>query len=217
MTIALFDLDRTLLDLNSGSAWVRREWRSGRLGWTQAAWAAWWLGRYALGHEALDRAFAQAAAAYANRPEAEVRDEVETWFDAEIRHRLRPGARDAIATHRAAGDRLVLATTSSQFAAEAAARAFGLDDVISTVVEVRDGVLTGRLEANAFGAGKARQVAAWAAREGVSLVHATFYTDSASDLPLLRAVGRPRVVHPDRRLARAAAAEGWPVLDWGRP
>lgn len=45
MSLALFDLDRTLLAVNSGHLWLRAEWRAGRVGLRDAAWAVWWLGR----------------------------------------------------------------------------------------------------------------------------------------------------------------------------
>lgn len=216
MSLALFDLDRTLLDVNSGHLWLRAEWRDGRIGWTDAARAVWWLGRYALGDDDLDRALDEAAAMYAGHAAAEMAARVDAWFDRELAHRVRPGARAALARHRDAGDTLVLATTSSQWVARCAARHLGLDHAISTVLEQRDDELTGRIAIPAHGPYKQSQVRAWADAHGHALDHATFYTDSYSDLPLLRAVARPIVVHPDRRLAREAARRKWPVVDWGR-
>lgn len=215
--VVLFDLDRTLIDCNSGRLWVAAEWREGRISWTDVLWAGWWLGRYSLGlGGGLERAMEAAVGSVTGTEEAELDARVARWFEREVRHRLRPGAATALAEHRARGDRLVLATSGTWYAARAAALAYGLDDTVATRLEVRDGRLTGRLTELAVGAGKARAVEAWAAREGVELSRATFYTDSATDLALLERVGRPIVVNPDRALARVAADHGWPVLDWGR-
>lgn len=217
MALALFDLDRTLLDVNSGRSWAVSQWREGRIRASDLAWAAYWLLRYELGHDAgLDVALEAAARSVAGEREADLEARVNTWFAREIHGRLRPGARAALAAHRARGDTLVLATSGSIYAARAAVAAYGLDDQVATTLEVVDGRFTGRLTVSAIGPGKTRAARAWAARAGFDLADAWFYTDSASDRSLLEAVGRPRVVAPDRALARLAAARGWVVEDWGR-
>jgi HAD superfamily hydrolase (TIGR01490 family) len=214
--IALFDLDRTLLDCNSGRLWVAHEWRAGRITWRDVLWASYWLGRYGLGHSSgLDSVMEAAAASVSGLEEALLDERVTGWFEREVRHRLRRGARAALREHRERGDRLVLATSGTSFAALAAARAFQLHDVIATRLQAVEGKLTGKIEAMCVGEGKARAVEDWARAQGVDLALATFYTDSASDLALLERVGRPVVVCPDRTLRRIAAARGWPVVDWG--
>jgi HAD superfamily hydrolase (TIGR01490 family) len=214
VTVAFFDLDRTLIDVNSGHAWVAAEWRAGRMTTRTVLWSLGLFARYALGADDLDAAIDAAAAQYRGVSVDELRARVTTWFDTDVRRRLRPGATAALAAHRAAGDALVVATTSSQFAAAAAAAAFGLDDIVCTEVGHDGQTLDGTVRRSAFGAHKLTACATWAASHGHALADAAFYTDSYSDLPLLEAVGRPFVVHPDRRLARAATARGWPVLDW---
>ena len=216
MGAAFFDLDRTLVDTNSGGLWVRAEWRAGRLGSWDLARAAWWLGRYHLGHaDGLDAVLRHAAARLAGTAEAELAARVDAWFAAEVVARLRPGAAAALARHRAAGDRLVIATTSTQFVARAACAAFGLEVALATTLEVVDGRLTGRIADAALGDGKTVQAARWAAAAGIPMSACTFYTDSFADLGLLAAVGRPVVVAPDRRLAAEARRRGWPIEDWG--
>ena len=215
MTVAFVDLDRTLIDVNSGRLWMRHEWAAGHLGWVDAALASWWLFRYALGDDDLVHALDRAASVYAGQDEATLAARIDAWFDADVAPRARPGALAAIDAHRAAGDRVVLATSSSQFAAARARATWRLDDAISTRIEVRDGVVTGAVAQYGFGRHKLDACAAWASARGVNLAECAFYTDSYSDLTLLEAVGRPVVVHPDRRLARVAHARGWPVLDWG--
>ncbi|MBA2322372.1 MAG: HAD family hydrolase [Deltaproteobacteria bacterium] len=213
--VALFDLDGTLLDCNSGALWVTTEWRSGRIRSLDAAWAAWWLGRYSLGLGAgLDQVFETAVARLSGSKEAELDTRTRAWFTARVQSRLRPGGERALAWHRGRGDRLVLATTSSLYAAQAAKEAFGLDDVICTRFEVVDGVFTGRISQPALGDAKAERVFEWAAREAIALARCTFYTDSATDLRLLAAVGHPVAVHPDRLLRREALRRGWPVVTW---
>ncbi len=218
MALALFDLDWTLLDVNSGRLWVRAEWRAGRLRLREVAWASWWLARYSLGFASgLDAVFEAAVQGLEGQSEAELEARVEAWFQAEVRRHLRPGARAALSRHRERGDRLVIATSGTTYAARAAAAAFGLDAFVSTELEVDEGRLfTGRIATLAVGAGKRLAVEAWAEREGERLDDATFYTDSYTDLALLERVAHPVAVHPDRKLRRVARARGWPIAHWGQ-
>lgn len=216
MKAALFDLDRTLIDVNSASLWMRHEWDAGNLGVRDVAWGAWWIAKYSLGLGAgMDDAYEQAVATLAGKSEEDVDARTRRWFDEMVRDHLRPGAKEALAQHREAGDRLVVATSSSPYAARAAADAYGLDEVISTRYEVVDGVFTGRVEAPAYGDGKAERIAEWAQASGLDLAEATLYTDSMTDLAALELVGHPVAVNPDRRLAAVAAERGWPIVDWG--
>lgn len=215
--VAFFDLDRTLLDVNSGHLWLRYEWRRGRVGAALVARGVWLFVQYAWGRADLDRALAEAAAVYRGLPADAMREETRAWFAEEVAPRLRPGARAAIDAHRAAGDHLVLATSSSHFAGGCAQEAWGLHDAISTELDIEGGVLTGRVANPGFGVHKRARCEAWAAARGVPMSDCAFYTDSISDLPLLEAVGRPVVVHPDVPLRAEARRRGWPVVDWGRP
>ncbi len=216
MALALFDLDRTLLDLNSGRSWAVTQWREGRIRARDLLWAGYWLVRYELGHDdGLDEAMEAAARSVAGEPEVELESRVRAWFAREILGHLRPGARAALDAHRQRGDTLVLATSGTIYAARAAVEAFGLDHPVATTLEVVDGRFTGRFGVLAIGEGKTRAVRDWASKAGFDLAEATFYTDSSSDRTLLEAVGDPRVVAPDRSLARLAEARGWPVEDWG--
>lgn len=214
--VAFFDLDRTLLDVNSGKLWLRHEWNEGNVGVYDAAWAVWWLGKYSLGlGDGLQDAYRQAVAMLEGQRERVIEDRTRAWFEEQVRHRLRPGAAEALERHREAGHRLVLATSSSPYASRAAVDAYDLDDYLCTVYEVRDGVFTGRVAEWAVGAAKAERVQEWADDQGVDLDACTFYTDSMTDLALLERVGEPVVVNPDRRLARHAAEQGWQIVDWG--
>jgi HAD superfamily hydrolase (TIGR01490 family) len=214
--LALFDLDHTLLDINSGTHWLWSEWRGGHIGPRTFLKGAWWIGRYALGDDTLDAALQSAAEVYRDLPEQEMAQRVEAWFRDEIAHHVRPGASEALRSHRERGDLCVLATTSSQWAADCAMKLLNLDDAASTVVEAHDGRLTGRIARSAYGRHKLTRCREWAEARGYDLRDATFYTDSYTDLPLLEQVGAPIVVHPDRRLRRAAQARGWQVVEWGQ-
>jgi putative phosphoserine phosphatase/1-acylglycerol-3-phosphate O-acyltransferase len=216
LALALFDMDRTLIDVNSGHLWLRHEISAGRVGLKDAAWAVWWFGRYALGLGAgLDKAFDQAVAAYAGTPDVELRARSDAFFDAVVASRLRPGAERALQEHRAKGDRVALASSTTQYLADRACEAWGLDLAAFTELEVEDGIVTGRISSLALGRHKTTRTLEWAEAEGIDLSTATFYTDSATDADLMERVGSAVAVNPDRKLRRVAAERGWPIVDWG--
>lgn len=212
---ALFDLDRTLIDVNSGNLWVKREWKEGRIGVGTAVWAAAYLALYHAGYSKLEGAFEQATKLYQGQPEAELEAMTREWFFATVAPRLRPGARDALSRHRDLGEVLAVCTSSSVYAGIAASEAFGLDEVIATRFEVVAGLLTGRVSALAYGDAKLDRTLEWAKARGIDLASSTFYTDSYSDRALMERVGYPVAVNPDRRLASLARQKGWPTMDWG--
>lgn len=216
MRLALFDLDRTMIDVNSGRLWLASEWRDGRIGWRDVVWASYWIGLYSLGWDkGLEEAVNSAVASLEGTPERDLDGRVQAWFTREVRHRTRPGANAAVERHREAGDLLVLATSGTSYAARAAAEAWGFHAHVATTLEVTgDGLLTGRIARSCLGPHKARAVEAWAAENGHDLREAAFYTDSATDLELLDRVGQPVVVHPDRLLRRIAARKRWPIEWW---
>lgn len=218
MTVAFLDLDRTVLARNSGALWVRWELASGRIRLRDALRAYGWVLRYQLGAARIEDALLEGIRAYAGDREDELRSRTRAFFEKEVRHTVRPGARQAIAAHRKAGERVVLLTSSSNYLAEMVTAQLGLDGFLSMRYEVdAQGRYTGRPEgALCYGEGKVRIAQRWAEENGVaSLKNCAFYSDSASDVPMLEAVGRPVVVNPDPRLWKIALQRGWPVRDWG--
>jgi HAD superfamily hydrolase (TIGR01490 family) len=215
--VAFFDLDKTLISRNSATLWIRFELAAGRVSRWQALHALTYVVRYSLGSVDMEGAIRRSVASIAGQPEAELRERALRFYDALVRPLYRPGAAAAIAAHRAAGDHLVLLTSSSNYVSELVCRDLGLDDYLCNRFEVdANGCYTGRpIEPLCFGSGKVELAARHAERSQLSLADAVFYTDSISDLPMLEAVGRPVAVHPDPRLRRAAKQRGWEIVEWG--
>jgi HAD superfamily hydrolase (TIGR01490 family) len=212
---AFFDLDGTLLTVNSARLWLMRERRAGRITGWQVARAALRLGAYRVGVLDMEDTLRAALATYAGMEEDAIRAETRSWWREEVRPFVAPGARAVLDRHRQDGDRRVLLTSSSRYAAEMAREEFDLDAVLFQGYEVRDGRFTGApLLPICYGPGKVLAAEAWARESGIELAECSFYTDSSTDLPMLERVGHPFAVHPDPRLRYVARTRGWPVLDW---
>lgn len=219
MRIAFFDLDKTILSVNSGTLWVRREVALGHMSKRVAIRAAMWLARYRFGFASAEEMVAEAVAHSRGTSSASIADRTQQFFREEVRQTIRPGALAAISKHRSAGDRLVMLTSSSNYLSELVAAALSFDAVLCNRLEVGpDGLHTGRVVGRiCFGAGKLVHAEAELARARGSLEESDFYTDSYSDLPVMQRVGRAVAVNPDVRLARYARKAGWPIVDWGVP
>jgi HAD superfamily hydrolase (TIGR01490 family) len=119
--------------------------------------------------------------------------------------------------HQDAGRPAYIVTAASQELAEVLAAVLVLDGGIGMRSEVRDGVYTGASAGPfTYREGKAEAIREIAAREGIDLAASYAYSDSESDLPMLRAVGHPVAVNPDAALERVARAEGWRIMRFDR-
>jgi len=214
MKTIFFDLDKTILSINSGLHWVGSEWRVGQISGWQLLRALWWITRYQLGEAAMEEPLRYGISLLRGQEEREMEERVERFFERVV-GRVRPRALEVIAEHQARGERCVLITASSIYIARRFADHLGLDDLIATRFEVSEGRFTGAPDGPlCFGAGKRRLAESYLTSTGLSLSECWLYTDSYSDLPLLEAVGSPQVVTPDPKLKRAALRRGWPIHDW---
>jgi putative phosphoserine phosphatase / 1-acylglycerol-3-phosphate O-acyltransferase len=143
----------------------------------------------------------------------QVREAGEQAADA-LAEAVQPFARPLLDDHRAAGRRLVLATTTPGDMIRPLADRLGFDAVVATRYGLDgggryDGTIDGEF---VWGKGKLRAVRSWAAANGVSLDESWAYSDSYYDSPLLGAVGNPVAVNPDPRLLAVAVVRRWPVI-----
>lgn len=124
----------------------------------------------------------------------------------------RPAALEQIGRDRAAGHRLVMATASCRFYAEALAKRWGFDDVVATRNVIHDGWLTNRIEGqNCYGMPKLAMILG---QLNEVTAPTAFYSDHESDAPGLLWADRPVAVSPSKELRRQAAEMGWPAVWW---
>jgi len=151
------------------------------------------------------------------RPQ-EIEPLVEGFADRMLASNILPGARTRIAADKAAGRRLVLATASYRLYAEPIARRLGFDDVIATgSFAGLDARVHAKIDGeNCYGPAKLRMVEAWLAAQQLARAdcHILFYSDHASDEPVLEWADEAFAVNAHDRLKQLAAARGWPQLDW---
>ncbi|NBS08037.1 MAG: HAD family hydrolase [Betaproteobacteria bacterium] len=217
-SICLFDLDHTLLPLDSDHAWGEF---TTRLGWTDAQTFAQrnddFYRQYQQGEldiHAYVRFATQAARQRGLKASAEAH---QAFMREVIGPAIRPQATALVQRHREQGDRLLIVTATNEFVTAPIAQAFGIDTLIAVQLE-RDpsGELTGRITGTpSFGVGKVVRLQQWLENQGLtwSGIRSTFYSDSINDLPLLEKVNHPVATNPDARLRTLAQERGWPILE----
>ncbi|HJO36632.1 MAG TPA: HAD family hydrolase [Gammaproteobacteria bacterium] len=214
MPLALFDLDNTLLAGDSDQLWGAY---LAEVGAVDGAWYRQENARYYAAYEAgtldIEEFLAFALRPLAEHPPARLAAWRAAFIERDIRPLILPAARALIERHRTQGDHPVIVTATNRFVTEPIAAALAVIDLIATEPEQRDGRYTGRVAGvPSFQHGKITRLRQWLGEDDAALAQASFYSDSANDLPLLRAVGRPVAVDPDPRLRAAAEAAGWPVI-----
>ena len=218
MKLALFDLDHTLLPIDSDYSWGVFTLE---IGWTDplqfkrqndAFYEHYKAGtldihdyvRFAT--EALRRKGPEAAAAARERFMHDV-----------IAPELLPPAHELLDGHRSRGDQLVIVTATNEFVTRPIAAAFGVDQLIAVELERGDDSwFTGAIRGvPSVREGKVTRVEQWLAARGLGWadVETTFYSDSTNDLPLLERVDHPVATNPDERLRAIASQRGWRILE----
>lgn len=149
---------------------------------------------------------------------AELATVVASFADRTLAGNILPGALAQIAEDRAAGRRLVLATASYRLYSAAIADRLGFDDVVATNSLIGlDGRIRHKIDGeNNYGPAKLRMIEAWMAAEGLARADCRirFYSDHASDAPVLEWADEPYAVNAHDRLRRLAGARGWPIVEW---
>jgi HAD superfamily hydrolase (TIGR01490 family) len=217
LELALFDLDYTLLSGDSDYAWAQfliergvldreeyeakndrffREYKAGRLDI----------------HEFLEFQLAPLA----RHP----RERLDEWHGEFMRTRIepmiRPRGRELVQRHLREDRLCAIVTSTNAFITAPIARELGVEHLLATELEVRDGRFTGKPSGTpCFRQGKVTRLAEWLGARGQSLASFSaswFYSDSLNDLPLLERVTHPIAVDPDETLRGEASARGWRIV-----
>jgi HAD superfamily hydrolase (TIGR01490 family) len=216
---AFFDLDRTLMAGSSAFQFGRAAYKAGLVTRRQLATDAWENVLFRLrgstdsGADALRERIGRMLEGVRVRELQRLAPDVL----AGVLPRLYPQMLGIAYEHQDAGRPIFICTAASQEMAELVAIVLTFDGAVGSVSEVVDGHYTGRAGGPfTYREGKAEAIRDLAGREGIDLAESWAYSDSESDLPMLRLVGHPVAVNPDTELGRVARAEGWEVLRFER-
>lgn len=217
--LALFDLDHTLMPIDSDVLWAEF---LVELGVVDSSWHQrrndYFYEQYKAGTLNIDEFLQFQLAPLAQH----AREQLEAWradfLARKIQPALLPQAQDLVRSHQSQGHLVAIVTATNEFITRPIADAFGVEHLIATQVEEHPhGGFTGRPHGlPSFREGKVVRVAQWLAEMGRHLDDfeaSHFYSDSLNDLPLLARVSHPVAVNPDATLRAHALAQGWPVLD----
>lgn len=218
MNLALFDLDHTLLPLDSDYEWGQFLVRVGAV--DAEAFSkrnTEFFAQYQAGTLDPVEYLEFALGTLAQFP----RSRLDAWhaqfMEEVITPSIRPAARDLVNRHLDAGDLVAIITATNKFVTAPIARAFGVANLIAAMPEeTRDGELTGRLLGiPTSGPGKVVHTREWLASLDMTIAsfpHSYFYSDSQNDIPLLSVVTHPVATNPNALLTAHAKAHGWPII-----
>jgi HAD superfamily hydrolase (TIGR01490 family) len=214
MTLAIFDLDNTLLGGDSDYLWGKYLVSEGLVDGdfyereNQRFYDEYRKGTLNI-YEFLD---------FSLRPLAEnPPDKLAALRDRFVADRIAPiilpAARALVDKHRQQGHMLLIITATNHFITEPIAAIFKVDHLLATDPEISDGRYTGRVAGiPTFREGKVTRLRQWLSQNSVNLADSWFYSDSHNDLPLLEMVSHPVAVDPDETLQQHAEMKGWPII-----
>jgi HAD superfamily hydrolase (TIGR01490 family) len=218
VNLCLFDLDHTLLPLDSDHAWGEFVVT---LGWAEPAAQRAENDRFYAAYQdgSLDiHAYVEfATRAWRSRPLAEQAAAQARFMREVIRPAIRAEALELVRDHQRRGDLIAIVTATNEFVTRPIAVAFGVETLIAVELE-RDteGRATGRILGEpSFRDGKNRRVEQWLAGQGRRVQdfgRVTVYSDSPNDLPLLELATHPVATNPSPALETLARQRGWPIL-----
>ena len=218
---AFFDLDKTIIAKSSTLAFGRSFYNGGLINRRAVLRTAYAQFVYLAGgadHDQMERMRQFLSAMATGWDVEQVKEIVAETLHELIDPLIYSEAAALIAEHKAAGRDVVIVSTSGSEVVEPIAEMLGADLAIGTRMAVgEDGKYSGQIEFYAYAENKAKAIIELAAERGYDLSRSFAYSDSATDVPMLEAVGHPYAVNPDRTLRREATAREWPILVFDKP
>ena len=218
MKLALFDLDHTLLPIDSDQSWGHF---TTTLGWTDAVAFTQkndaFYAHYQAGTLDIQDYVRFATEAFRIRPRVEAEAAHARFMREVIQPAIGPQVLALLEKHRAAGEQLLIITATNEFVTRPIAHALGVDELIAVEL-VRDaqGWYSGEIAGvPSLREGKVERLQQWLHQRGLDWdsVETTFYSDSSNDIPLLQRVNHPVATNPDAKLKALALEKGWPILE----
>lgn len=217
--LALFDLDHTLLPLDSDYQWADFLARTGRVGDPIEAQRRndELMDRYNAGNLSAEESAAFMLGLIANQSRETLIEWQQAFMEEVITPALLPQAHALVQQHMEQGDLCAIVTATNEFVTAPIAKALGFEHLIATIPEAHDGVFTGRIAGVAsYQAGKIVRVDQWLHELGLKrdqFNQVWFYSDSPNDLPLMEVVSHPVATNPSATLRQTAQERNWKIID----
>jgi putative phosphoserine phosphatase/1-acylglycerol-3-phosphate O-acyltransferase len=220
-TAAFFDFDGTLIDGYSAMALMQMRWRRREMSPLEIARLLTVGVEAGLGRADFERFMRVGVQAFRGRQADDMSELGEKLMRSVLGGSMYPEGWDLVAAHKRRGHTVVIATSALPFQVAPLARELGVDHVLCTELETRDGVLTGEVDGPIlWGPGKAAAVREFARAHNIELRKSFAYGNGSEDEQFLEAVGRPNAVNPTKNLQQLADDRGWPSARFtprGRP
>lgn len=214
MPAAFFDVDGTLLTVQSGALYIGYLRRKGLMDISAQLKIYWSFLTYRLGVMNMRRLVEVTSRWLRDRPESEVAEHCKDWYETEVSAYFCEEMLGKVKAHQEQGDVVALLTGGTRYLNDWLAADLGIEHILASRLEVRDGRFTGKPDGRlCYGKGKVEHAEQFAEEHGVDLGASWYYADSITDLAMLERVGNPVVVNPDPRLRVEAKRRGWPVID----
>lgn len=214
MSLAIFDLDNTLLHGDSDHAWGEFLCEQGLVDsevYRQAN--DYFYQQYQQGTLNITEFLEFALKPLATLPPEQLSALHAQFMVEKVEPMITDKALALLQKHRDQGDFLLIITATNRFVTGPIAERLGVDAILATDPEQIDGRYTGKVAGTpCFQGGKVVRLNAWLAETGHAMSGSYFYSDSRNDLPLLEQVEFPVAVDADETLTRIANERGWPVI-----
>lgn len=222
MNLALFDLDNTLIPIDSDHTWSAFLGRIGVIdGERHTERNNQFYEQYKAGTLVIEEFLEFQLAPLAAHPRAQLDQWHAQYMTEALEPHLHPSAFDLVRKHQEAGDLCAVVTATNEFITRPIAHRFGITHLLAIELEHVDGEFTGRhTGVPSFREGKITRTRQWLADMGKGLdsfERSWFYSDSINDLPLMELVTDPVATNPDDALRIVANERGWPVLELFEP
>jgi HAD superfamily hydrolase (TIGR01490 family) len=213
--VAFFDLDRTIIHLNSGSLLVRQAYKNGLMSTGDLLNAIFQSYLYKFNLRDANQIISKMGT-WLKGLRIEIIDELsEEVVNNYLINSIRPEIIKEIGFHREQNGRIVMLSSEISAICGPVGRYLGFEDTICTELEISNGILTGNPVGNfCFGDEKRVRLEEFCEAGNYKPGEAFYYADSVSDLPALEAVGHPVCITPDKKLRRIALQKGWTIHDW---
>jgi HAD superfamily hydrolase (TIGR01490 family) len=214
VTLAIFDLDNTLIGGDSDHLWGQFAGEQGLVNNDDYVRRSdQFYADYLAGTLDIDAYLRHALSSLVGHSPQQLKAWHAQFMAEKIQPLMLPRAAELVADHRKRGHVLLIITATNSFITAPIAHALGIDNLIACDAEIVDGRYTGNPSGvPSYQQGKVTRLKSWIAERKLTLDGAWFYSDSHNDLPLLELVDHPVAVDPDDNLRARAVERGWPVI-----